>query len=58
MSALGNLVIRELFGNNVGALCFATKLNDMNECDAPESNKIVASIDSTKNSPSTTPGAS
>jgi hypothetical protein len=26
----------------IGRLCFATKLDVMNECDAPESNKIVA----------------
>jgi hypothetical protein len=26
-------------------LCFATKLDVMNECDAPESNKIVTGCD-------------
>jgi hypothetical protein len=39
----------------MGILCFSTKLDDMNECDDPESNNIVASTELTKNSPSTTP---
>jgi hypothetical protein len=42
----------------VGMLCFFTKLEDMNECDAPESNNIVARTELTRNSPSTTPCAS
>jgi hypothetical protein len=28
----------------IGRLCFATKLDVMNECDAPESNKTVAGV--------------
>jgi hypothetical protein len=41
----------------MGILCFSAKLDDMNECDAPESNNTVASTELTKNSPSTTPEA-
>jgi hypothetical protein len=51
----GVWVIRGNFSNTVGILCFSTKLDDMNECDAPESNNTVASTELTKNSPSTTP---
>jgi hypothetical protein len=38
----------------IGRLCFTTKLDVMNECDAPESNKIVAGCDLERNIPSTT----
>jgi hypothetical protein len=31
-------------------LCFSTKLEDMNECDAPESNNMVAKTELTRNS--------
>jgi hypothetical protein len=34
-------------------LCFSTKLEDMNECDAPESNNMVAKTELTRNSSST-----
>jgi hypothetical protein len=51
----GVWVIRSNFSNTVGILCFSTKLDDMNECDALESNNTVASTELTKNSPSTTP---
>jgi hypothetical protein len=51
----GVQVIRGNFSSTMGILCFSTKLDDMNECDAPESNNIVASTELTKNSPSTTP---
>jgi hypothetical protein len=57
MSDLGVRVIRGNFSSTVGILCFSVKLDDMNECDAPESNNIVASTELTKNSPSTTPKA-
>jgi hypothetical protein len=32
-------------------LCFSTKFEDMNECDAPESNNMVAKTELTRNSP-------
>jgi hypothetical protein len=38
----------------IGRLCFATKLNDMNEWDALESNKIVAGCELVGNIPGTT----
>jgi hypothetical protein len=38
----------------IGRLCFATKHDDMNECDAPESNKIVPGCELARNIPSTT----
>ena len=37
----------------MGKLCFATKLEDMNKCDAPESNKIVAGCELARNIPYT-----
>jgi hypothetical protein len=38
----------------IGRLCFAIKLDVMNECGAPESNKIVAGCELARNIPSTT----
>ena len=38
----------------IGKLYFATKLADMNECDAPESNRIIAGCEFAKNIPYTT----
>ena len=55
MSDLGVRVIRGNFSNTIGILCSLTKLDDIKECNAPESNNIVASTELTKNSPSTTP---
>jgi hypothetical protein len=43
------------FGKSGVTLCFSTKLDDMKECDAPESKSTVAKTALTKNSPSTTP---
>jgi hypothetical protein len=57
MSDPGVWGIRGNFSSTMGILCFSAKLDDMNECDAPESNNIVASTELTKNSPSTTPEA-
>jgi len=54
MSDRGVRVIRGNFSSIIGILCFSTKLDDMNECDAPESNNTVASTKLT-NSPSSTP---
>jgi hypothetical protein len=50
-------VINGNFSSTMGILCFLAKLDDMNECDAPESNNTIASTKLTKNSPSTTPEA-
>jgi hypothetical protein len=38
----------------ISRLYFATKLDDMNECDAPESNKIVAGCELARNIPNIT----
>jgi hypothetical protein len=53
----GIWVIRGNFSSTAGILCFSAKLDDMNECDGPESNNTIASTKLTKNSPSTTPEA-
>ena len=50
-------VNRGNFSSTVDILCFSTKLDDMNKCDAPESNSTVARTEPTRNSPSTTPWA-
>jgi hypothetical protein len=57
MSDPGVRFIRGNFSSTVGILYFSAKLDDMNECDAPESNNTVGSTELTKNSPSTTPEA-
>src|SRR6185312_14314940 len=57
MSPPGVRVNRGVFSSTVGILCFSTKLEDMNECDAPESNSTVARVELTRYSPSTTPWA-
>jgi hypothetical protein len=38
----------------IGRLCFLAKLDVMNECDAPELNKIVAGYELVRNIPNTT----
>ena len=50
-------VNRGVFSSTVGILCLSANLDDMNECDAPESNNIVARVELARNSPSTTPCA-
>ncbi|PUZ75295.1 hypothetical protein GQ55_1G148000 [Panicum hallii var. hallii] len=55
MSPPGVRVNRGVFSSTVGILCFSAKLEDMNECDAPESNNTVARAELTRYSPSTTP---
>src|SRR6185295_14129469 len=52
MSPLGVRVNRGIFSSTIGILCLSTKLDDMNECDAPESNNIFARVEQTRNSPS------
>ncbi|PUZ41082.1 LOW QUALITY PROTEIN: hypothetical protein GQ55_9G475100 [Panicum hallii var. hallii] len=55
MSPPGVRVNRGVFSSTVGILCFSTKLEDMNECDAPESNSTVARAELARYSPSITP---
>jgi hypothetical protein len=38
----------------IGRLCFATNFDDMKECDALESNKIIAGCEFARNIPHTT----
>jgi hypothetical protein len=38
----------------IGSLCFPTKLDDMNEYDAPKSNKTIAGCELARNIPNTT----
>jgi hypothetical protein len=57
ISTPGELTSIVCFMVAIGRLCFATKLDDMNECDAPELNKIVAGCELTRNIPSTMSGA-
>jgi hypothetical protein len=38
----------------IGRLYFETKLDDMNECGAPKSNKTVAGCELARNIPNTT----
>jgi hypothetical protein len=54
MSDPGVQVIRGNFSSTMGILSLSAKLDDMNECDALESNNTIASTELTKNSPSTT----
>jgi hypothetical protein len=54
----GDLVIRGLFKAAVGISWVSMKYEEVKEWEAPESKSIVARRDWTKNSPSTTLGAS
>jgi hypothetical protein len=38
----------------IGRLCFAINFDDMKECDAPESNKIIVGCEFARNIPNTT----
>jgi hypothetical protein len=49
---------RCVFIELIGILCFATNCSVMNECDAPESNKIIADTELIGNIPNKTLGAS
>jgi hypothetical protein len=53
-----DLVITGIFKAMVGILWISTKYEEIKEWEAPESKSIVARKDWTRNSPSTTPGAS
>jgi hypothetical protein len=54
----GDLVIRGLFKATVGISWVSMKYEEMKEWEDPKSKNIVARKDWTRNSPSTTPGAS
>jgi hypothetical protein len=54
ISPPGELTSMVCFMFVTGRLCFATKLDVMNECDAPESNKTVARCELVRNIPNTT----
>jgi hypothetical protein len=54
ISPLGELTIRVYFVMVIGRLCFATNFDAMKECDAPESNRIVAGCEFVRNIPNTT----
>jgi hypothetical protein len=56
-SAPGVRVTKGISRDAVGMPCFSTKLVSMNEWDAPESKSTATGVNSTRNSPSTTPGA-
>jgi hypothetical protein len=58
ISPFGKPISKCVFIEFLGILCFATIYSVMNECDAPESNKIVADTELIGNVPSTRPGAS
>jgi hypothetical protein len=58
ISPFGKPISKCVFIELIGILCFATNYSVMNECDAPESNKIVAGTELTGNVSSTIPGAS
>jgi hypothetical protein len=58
ISPFGELTKKCVFIERIGIPCFATNYSVMNECDAPESNNIVADTKLTGTVSSTIPGAS
>jgi hypothetical protein len=58
ISPFGKSISKCVFIELIGILCFATNYSAMNECDAPESNKIVIDTKLIGNVSSTKPGAS
>jgi hypothetical protein len=54
ISPPSELTIMVYFMIVVGRLCFGTNFDGMKECDAPESNKIVAGCEFARNIPNTT----
>jgi hypothetical protein len=54
ISPPGELTSMVYFMMVIGRLCFATNFDDMKECDAPESNKIVAGCEFARKIPNTT----
>ena len=55
--ALGDRIKRGVGSNTVLKLFLSTKQAKLNECDALESNNMVARVEFTRNSPYTTLGA-
>jgi hypothetical protein len=53
ISPLGELTSMVCFMFAIGRLCFAIKLDVMNECDAPKLNKTVAGCELVRNIPNT-----
>jgi hypothetical protein len=54
ISPPGELTSMVYFMTAIGRLCSATNFDDMKECDAPESNKIIAGYEFAGNIPSIT----
>jgi hypothetical protein len=54
ISPPGELTCMVYFMMAIGRLCFATNFDDMKECDAIESNKIVVVCEFAGNIPNTT----
>jgi hypothetical protein len=54
ISPPGELTSMVYFMMVIGRLCFATNFDDMKECDALESNKIVAGCEFARKIPNTT----
>jgi hypothetical protein len=54
ISPLGELINKCVFMELLGTSCFVTDFSVINECDAPESNKIFAGTELIRNVPSTT----
>jgi hypothetical protein len=54
ISPPGELTSMVCFMFSIGRLCFATKLDVMNKCDASELNKTVAGCELVRNIPNTT----
>jgi hypothetical protein len=54
ISPPGELTSMVCFMFAIGRLCFATKLDVMNECDAPKSNKTVVGCELARSIPNTT----
>jgi hypothetical protein len=54
ISPTGELTRMVCFIFAIGRLCFATKLDVMNERDAPELNKTIAGCELVRNIPNTT----
>jgi hypothetical protein len=54
ISPPGELTIMVYFMMVMGQFCLATNFDDMNECNASKSNKIVAGCEFARNIPNTT----
>jgi hypothetical protein len=54
ISPPGELTSMVYFMMAIGILCFVTNVDDMKECDTPESNKIATGCEFAGNIPNTT----